>query len=55
MEVSLSLHKVVQIQKASVIFITVSYMPHTGVGSREKKMTVFKYMIYLKHKMFQFP
>lgn len=40
MEVCLSMHKMEQIQKASVIFVTVSCTPHTGVDSREKKMTV---------------
>lgn len=40
MEVGLSMHKMEQIQKASVVFIMVFHMPYTGIDSREKKMTV---------------
>lgn len=37
MEVSLSMHKMEQIQKDSVLFISVSYMPYTGMDSGGKK------------------
>ena len=50
MEASLSLHKMEQIHKASVVvvIITIFYATHRN-RHREMKMTVSKYMIYSKY------
>lgn len=46
MEVSLSMHKMEQIQKDSVLFISVSYMPYTGMDSGERGEWQLGFKIY---------